>query len=161
MSVNTLCNAQGFPVYIQHWNVFLQVFFYIFNIKIFSGAPWGRKKPSREIIGAGWRRFAGRWDLWWFQLSLLFQRAHLCSRLSNVWTSINSDSSRKVYSLGTENMHFCIQEIVPPLWAEPLILRHNGFPCLEHFPNLSNIRATYANFLGGFWCCCRGGPHLR
>ena len=146
MSANTLCNAQGSLIYIRHWNIFLQVFFYIFNIKIFSGAPWGRKKPSREIIGAGWRRFAGRWDLRWFQLSLLFQRAYLRSRHSNVWTSINSDSSRKVYSLGTANMHFCIQEIVPPLWAEPLILRYNGFPCLEHFPNFTNIRATCANF---------------
>ena len=134
---------------------------YIFNIKIFSEAPWGREKPSREISCASWRRFAGRWDLWWFQLSLLFQRAHLCTRHRNVRASINSNSCRKVYSLGAENMQFCIQEIVPPLWAEPLILRHNGFPCLEHFPNLSNFRATYANFLGGFWCCCRGGPHLR
>ena len=135
-------------------------FLCIFNIKIFSGAPWGRETPSREISRGSWRRFAGRWDLW-FQLSLLPFCTHLCTRHRNVRASINSYSCRKVYSLGTENMQFCIQEIVPPLWAEPLILRHNGFPCLEHFPNLSNFRATYANFLGGFWCCCRGGPHLR
>ena len=36
MSVNTLCNAQGFLIYIQHQDVFLQVFFCIFNIKYFQ-----------------------------------------------------------------------------------------------------------------------------
>ena len=133
--------------------------FIYFNIKIFSGAPWGRETPSREISCGGWRRFAGRWDLW-FQLSLLFH-THFHPRHRHVRPSNYPYCCRKVYSYGSENMQFCLQEIVPPLWAEPLVLGHNGFPCLEHFPNLSNFRATYANFLGGFWCCCRGGPHLR
>ena len=124
----------------------LKDFLYIFNIKIFSGAYWGRKASSREVTCWSWRRFAGRWDLWWFQLSFLLQRVNLCSRHRNVWASINSNSSRKVYSLGAENMQFSLQEIVPLLWAEPFIPWHNGFPCLEHFPNYQTFRATYANF---------------
>ena len=133
---------------------------YIFNIKIFSEAPWGRKTPSWEKPCGCWRKFDGRWALW-FRLSLCLFHTHIHSRHRHVRPSSYSYRCRKVYSYGSENMQFFLQEIVPPLWAEPLVLGHNGFPCLEHFPNLSNFRATYANISGGFWCCCRGGPHLR